>query len=115
MSTASASTSPPCSAAKPTGSIANSGFLDAVRQDPVLSTKKLIAEPWDVGPGGYQLGSFPPGFSEWNDRYRDTVRRFWRGDDAMLPDLARGLLGSERPVRTPRPAALRQRQLHHLP
>ncbi len=70
------------------------GFFDAVRQDPVLSTKKLIAEPWDVGPGGYQLGGFPPGFSEWNDRYRDTVRRFWRGDEGMLPDLARSLLGS---------------------
>ncbi|MEL6963185.1 MAG: glycogen debranching protein GlgX [Pseudomonadota bacterium] len=70
------------------------GFLDAIRQDPVLSTKKLIAEPWDVGPGGYQLGNFPPGFSEWNDHYRDTIRRFWRGDDAMLPDLARTLLGS---------------------
>jgi glycogen operon protein len=70
------------------------GFLDAVRQDPVLSTKKLIAEPWDVGPGGYQLGNFPPGWSEWNDRYRDVVRRFWRGDDAMLPDLAKCLLGS---------------------
>ena len=72
----------------------HSGFLDAIRQDPVLSTKKLIAEPWDIGPGGYQLGNFPPGWSEWNDRYRDTVRRFWRGDDGMLPDLARSLLGS---------------------
>ena len=72
----------------------NSGFFDALRQDPVLSTKKLIAEPWDIGPGGYQLGNFPPGFSEWNDRYRDSVRRFWRGDDGMLPDLARSLLGS---------------------
>ena len=70
------------------------GFLDALRQDPVLCTKKLIAEPWDVGPGGYQLGNFPPGFSEWNDRYRDTIRRFWRGDDGMLPDLAKSLLGS---------------------
>ena len=72
----------------------NSGFFDAIRQDPVLSTKKLIAEPWDIGPGGYQLGGFPPGFGEWNDRYRDTIRRFWRGDDGMLPDLARSLLGS---------------------
>jgi glycogen operon protein len=71
-----------------------SGFLDAIRQDPVLSQVKLIAEPWDVGPGGYRLGGFPPGFSEWNDRYRDGIRRFWRGDDGMLPDLARGLLGS---------------------
>ncbi len=72
----------------------NSGFFDAIRQDPMLARKKLIAEPWDVGPGGYQLGGFPPGFAEWNDRYRDTVRRFWRGDDGMLPDLARSLLGS---------------------
>ena len=72
----------------------NSGFFDAIRQDPVLSTKKLIAEPWDIGPGGYQLGGFPPGFSEWNDRYRDTIRRFWRGDSDMLPGLARSLLGS---------------------
>jgi len=71
-----------------------SGFFDAVRQDPVLSTVKLIAEPWDVGPGGYQLGGFPTGWSEWNDRYRDTVRRFWRGDDGMLADLARRLHGS---------------------
>lgn len=73
---------------------ANGGFFDAVRQDPVLSAKKLIAEPWDIGPGGYQLGSFPPGFAEWNDRYRDTIKRFWRGDDGMLPDLACALLGS---------------------
>ena len=72
----------------------NSGLFDALRQDPVLSTKKLIAEPWDIGPGGYQLGNFPPGFSEWNDRYRDTIRRFWRGDGDMLPDLAKSLLGS---------------------
>ncbi len=72
----------------------NAGFFDAIRQDPVLSTKKLIAEPWDIGPGGYQLGGFPPGWSEWNDRYRDTIRRFWRGDGDMLPDLAKSLLGS---------------------
>ncbi len=56
------------------------GFLDAVRQDPVLSRVKLIAEPWDVGDGGYRLGGFPAGWGEWNDRYRDTVRRFWKGD-----------------------------------
>jgi glycogen operon protein len=70
------------------------GFFDAMRQDPVLGRVKLIAEPWDLGPGGYQLGGFPPGFAEWNDRYRDAIRRFWRGDDGMLPDLARSLLGS---------------------
>lgn len=70
------------------------GFLDAVRQDPILNTKKLIAEPWDIGPGGYQLGQFPGGWSEWNDRYRDTIRRYWRGDAGMLPEFARRLHGS---------------------
>ncbi|HYE00729.1 MAG TPA: glycogen debranching protein GlgX [Alphaproteobacteria bacterium] len=70
------------------------GFFDAVRQDPVLSQAKLIAEPWDIGPGGYQLGQFPPGWAEWNDRYRDTVRRVWRGDHGVLPELASRLSGS---------------------
>lgn len=70
------------------------GFLDAVRQDPVLSKVKLIAEPWDIGPGGYQLGAFPAGWSEWNDKYRDTIRKFWRGDDGMLPEFARRVHGS---------------------
>ncbi len=58
------------------------GFLDSCRQDPILSDLKLIAEPWDCGPGGYQVGGFPPGWAEWNDRYRDTVRAFWKGDAA---------------------------------
>ena len=71
-----------------------SSFLAAVRQDPVLSRVKLIAEPWDVGPGGYQLGAFGPGWAEWNDRYRDTVRRFWRGDAGVLQELAARLAGS---------------------
>jgi len=71
-----------------------SGFLDAVRQDPVLGRVKMIAEPWDCGMGGYQVGNFPPGWSEWNDRYRDTVRRFWRGDEGMLPELAGRITGS---------------------
>ncbi|MEX0277059.1 MAG: glycogen debranching protein GlgX [Ruegeria sp.] len=70
------------------------GFLDALRQDPVLAGVKLIAEPWDVGPGGYQLGRFPPEFSEWNDRYRDTVRKFWRGDGHSAQDMGSALLGS---------------------
>lgn len=69
-------------------------FFQAIAQDPVLSTRKLIAEPWDIGPGGYQLGNFPGAWSELNDRYRDTVRRFWRGDRGMLPELARRLHGS---------------------
>ncbi len=71
-----------------------SGFLDAVRQDPVLSRVKLIAEPWDLGGDGYRLGGFPPGWSEWNGRYRDTVRRFWRGDDGQIGELASRLTGS---------------------
>ncbi|MEI6000296.1 glycogen debranching protein GlgX [Paraburkholderia bengalensis] len=71
-----------------------SGFFDALRQDPVLSQRKLISEPWDIGPGGYQLGNHPPGISEWNDRFRDSVRRFWRGDAGMRPDLAARLTGS---------------------
>ena len=72
----------------------NSVFFDAVRQDPVLSRVKLIAEPWDTGPNGYQVGNFPPGWAEWNDRYRDTVRGFWKGDEGAAGPLAGGLLGS---------------------
>ncbi|HRK94828.1 MAG TPA: glycogen debranching protein GlgX [Rhodospirillales bacterium] len=72
----------------------NSGFFDAVMQDPVLSQVKLIAEPWDVGYGGYQLGNYPPGWAEWNDRYRDSVRRFWRGDGGLIGELASRLTGS---------------------
>lgn len=70
------------------------GFFDALRQDPVLSRVKLFAEPWDIGPGGYQLGAFPTPFAEWNDAYRDTVRRFWRGDPHSAQELAERLLGS---------------------
>ncbi len=70
------------------------GFLDALRQDPVLSRVKLIAEPWDVGPGGYRLGDFPPPFAEWNDAFRDGVRKFWRGDAHAAQDMAERLLGS---------------------
>ena len=69
-------------------------FLGAVGQDPVLSQVKLIAEPWDIGPGGYQLGGFPTGWSEWNDKYRDTVRRYWRGDEGLLPEFASRVCGS---------------------
>ncbi len=72
----------------------NGGFFDALRQDPVLANVQLIAEPWDIGPGGYQLGHFPPEFREWNDRFRDTSRRYWRGDDHSAQDLAACLLGS---------------------
>jgi glycogen operon protein len=69
-------------------------FLDACRQDPVLSQVKLIAEPWDCGPGGYQVGRFSPGWAEWNDRYRDTVRAFWKGEEGKLPELASRLIAS---------------------
>ncbi|HSC82884.1 MAG TPA: glycogen debranching protein GlgX, partial [Pseudomonas sp.] len=69
-------------------------FLVACRQDPVLSKIKLIAEPWDCGPGGYQVGGFPPGWVEWNDRFRDTARAFWRGDEGQLAELARRLTAS---------------------
>jgi isoamylase len=67
-------------AREPNGFDNQSGFLKACSQDPVLGTVKLIAEPWDCGPGGYQVGGFPPGWAEWNDKYRDTVREFWKGD-----------------------------------
>ncbi len=81
-------------AREPHGFDEGGGFLDACRQDPVLSSVKLIAEPWDCGPGGYQVGRFSPGWAEWNDRFRDSVRGFWRGDDNMLADLASRLTGS---------------------
>lgn len=70
------------------------GFFDALMQDPVLCQAIMIAEPWDIGPGGYQLGAYPNGFKEWNDHYRDTVRRFWRGDPQGAQSLAGGLLGT---------------------
>jgi isoamylase len=69
-------------------------FFDIVHQDPVISQVKLIAEPWDVGEGGYQVGNFPPGWSEWNGRYRDTVRDYWRGADATLGEFAFRFTGS---------------------
>ncbi|HTD38846.1 MAG TPA: glycogen debranching protein GlgX [Candidatus Limnocylindrales bacterium] len=72
----------------------NAAFFKTIAQDPVLSRVKMIAEPWDVGLGGYQLGNFPPGWSEWNGRYRDTVRRFWRGELGVLPELASRIAGS---------------------
>lgn len=70
------------------------GFFDVILQDPVLSRLKLISEPWDIGPDGYQLGNHPPGFAEWNDKFRDTTRRFWRGDEGMRGDMAARLCGS---------------------
>jgi len=71
-----------------------SAFFDIIHQDPVISQVKLIAEPWDVGDGGYQVGNFPAGWAEWNGRYRDTVRRYWKSDEGQLSDLAYRLTGS---------------------
>ncbi|WP_254225769.1 glycogen debranching protein GlgX [Burkholderia gladioli] len=79
---------------EPHGFDEGGGFLDACRQDPLLASVRLIAEPWDCGPGGYQVGGFPPGWSEWNDTFRDTVRAFWKGDEAMAPELARRITAS---------------------
>jgi len=69
-------------------------FLEIIHQDPVLSQVKLIAEPWDLGEGGYQVGNFPVGWAEWNDRYRDTVRSYWKGDGGLVSDLAYRITGS---------------------
>jgi len=69
-------------------------FFDILRQDPVLSQVKLIAEPWDLGEGGYQVGNFPVGWAEWNDQYRDTMRAYWKGDGGLIGDFARRLTGS---------------------
>ncbi|HET7439338.1 MAG TPA: glycogen debranching protein GlgX, partial [Nitrospira sp.] len=71
-----------------------SAFFDIIHQDPVLSQVKLIAEPWDLGEGGYQVGNFPPGWAEWNGRYRDTIRRYWKGDGGQVAELAYRLSGS---------------------
>jgi glycogen operon protein len=71
-----------------------STFFDLVHQDPVVSQVKLIAEPWDIGEGGYQVGNFPPLWTEWNGKYRDTVRDFWRGRSSTMPDFASRLTGS---------------------
>ena len=71
-----------------------SAFFDLIQQDPIVSQVKLIAEPWDIGEGGYQVGNFPPVWSEWNGIYRDTVRDFWRGEPATLAELASRLTGS---------------------
>ena len=78
----------------PNGFDQQSSFLTAVRQDPVLSGVKLIAEPWDVGMGGYQVGGFPSQWSEWNDRYRHTLRRFWCGEGNLIGDVGRRMTGS---------------------
>jgi glycogen operon protein len=71
-----------------------SAFFDVIHQDPLISQVKLIAEPWDLGEGGYQVGNFPAGWAEWNGRYRDTIRRYWKGDGGQVADLAYRLTGS---------------------
>ncbi len=92
---------------------ASHGFLQSCLQDPVLSQVKLIAEPWDIGPGGYQVGGFPPGWAEWNDKFRDTVRAFWKGDDGKLAEMATRLAASADAFAPPRPQAMVQRQFRH--
>jgi isoamylase len=79
---------------EPEGFDQRGGFFDAVGQDPVLSHVKLIGEPWDIGPGGYQVGGFPPGWAEWNDKFRDTIRGYWKGDQGLQRDLAARVTGS---------------------
>ena len=69
-------------------------FLDIIHQDPILSQVKLIAEPWDLGEGGYQVGKFPVGWAEWNDKYRDVVRSYWKGDGGLIGELAYRITGS---------------------
>jgi len=79
---------------EPHGFDPRGGFFDAMGQDPVLRKVKLIGEPWDIGPGGYQVGGFPPGWAEWNDKYRDTVRAYWKGEEGVVRDLAARVTGS---------------------
>jgi len=82
--------------AREAGKVENLGtFFAAIRQDPTLSCAKLIAEPWDLGHGGYQVGNFPSGWAEWNDRYRDGVRGWWKGDGGVVGELANRLAGSQ--------------------
>ncbi|MBI3201330.1 MAG: glycogen debranching protein GlgX [Myxococcales bacterium] len=84
----------PVLAREPTEFSSFARFFATVQQDPVLSRVKLVAEPWDVGPGGYRLGAFPPLWAEWNGRYRDVLRRFWRADEGQVPEVAARLSGS---------------------
>ena len=100
-------------AREPHGFDEQSGFLKACRSGSRCSRPvKLIAEPWDCGPGGYQVGGFPPGWAEWNDKFRDTVRDFWRGE-ATAAALAPRLCASGDLFNHQRPPALGQRQFHH--
>jgi len=78
----------------PSGFDRNAPFFAAIRQDPILSAVKLVAEPWDVGPGGYQVGAFPPGWSEWNDRFRRTLRRYWKGEGNLIGEVSSRMTAS---------------------
>jgi isoamylase len=89
-------------------------FFDIIHQDPVLSQVKLIAEPWDLGEGGYQVGNFPVGWTEWNGKYRDCVRRFWRATAGPGLGVRHRLSGSS-DLYEERPPPLREHQLRHLP
>ena len=112
-STASASTWPRHWRVSFTRSIGCRRFFDIIHQDPVLSRVKLIAEPWDVGEGGYQVGNFPVLWTEWNGKYRDALRSFWKGDEVRAGELAFRPGRLSRPVRERRAAAIRQHQLRH--
>ncbi len=92
-----------------------SAFFELVQQDPTVSQVKLIAEPWDVGPGGYQVGNFPPQWTEWNGKYRDTVRDYWRGEPATLDEFAYRLTGSADLYERTGAPARRVDQLRHRP
>ena len=101
------------SAAAPTGFDRGAAFFAAIRQDPVLANVKLIAEPWDIGPGGYQVGGFPPGWSEWNDHFRRTLRRYWRGDGSLHRRARHAHDRLGRPVRPRRPRPALEHQPRH--
>ena len=98
-------------AREPYGFDEGGGFLDACRQDPVLSSVKLIAEPWDIGPGGYQVGQFPPGWAEWNDKFRDTVRCLLEGRRGRAARFCKAHFRFGRSLQQARPQALGERQL----
>ena len=90
-------------------------FFDIIHQDPIISQVKLIAEPWDVGPGGYQVGNFPVLWTEWNGKYRDTIRRFWKGDGGQVSELATRLAGSSDLYQHDGAQAVRVDQFCHVP
>ncbi len=90
-------------------------FFDIIHQDPVLSQVKLIAEPWDLGEGGYQVGNFPALWSEWNGKYRDSIRQLLERRRGHGFRVRHAVLRLQRPLRMEQPPAARQHQFHHLP